>query len=78
MIDLLQSGKYFNLSSCVVSLVRQSCISQQRVGQREGHLGAFGSLLCFPGEAPSDQAPTSQVVSMHSVVVWLRAHPEPG
>jgi hypothetical protein len=27
----------------------------------------------FPGEAPSSQA-----VSIHSVVVWLRVHPEPG
>jgi hypothetical protein len=40
--------------------------------------GAFVSLLCFPAQSPSGQAPSSQTFSMHSVVVWLRAHPEPG
>jgi hypothetical protein len=27
---------------------------------------------------PLGQAPSSETLSMHSVVVWLRAHPEPG
>jgi hypothetical protein len=40
--------------------------------------GGFGSLLYFSGQALSGQAPSSQAVSMHSIVVWLRAHPEPG
>jgi hypothetical protein len=38
-----------------------------------GTLAAFGSFLCFPRMHPSGQA-----LSMQSVVVWLRGHPEPG
>jgi hypothetical protein len=36
-------------------------------------MGAFGSLLCFLGQAPSGQA-----LSMQSVVVWLCGNPESG
>jgi hypothetical protein len=34
--------------------------------------------VCFSDQAHSGQAPSGQALIMHSVVVWLRAHPEPG
>jgi hypothetical protein len=35
-------------------------------------------LVLFPGMHPSRQAPSGQALSMQSVVVWLRGHPESG
>jgi hypothetical protein len=61
--------------------------SSPRLGPCEGHVysvrdqtikGAFGSLLCNPGLHPTGQVPSGQVLSMQSVVVWLRGHPELG